>query len=178
MQFSLRRLLLIVTSIAVILAVGLMLTLRWRRQLEIQNDLTLQGAAWVGFDQQQLELVPNVLYTRPLVESIKHHETLGVVELKGFDVTPQCIQRLSKLKQIDNLYLISCAVCDDDLVHLPQMNITNLLFWNAAVTDQSVEAIAQIRGLKKVSFKNTAISPQGAAKLQSILPEVEIVLLP
>jgi hypothetical protein len=177
MQFTLRRLFVIVTSIAILLAVVLLLTITWRRQLAIRDDLRSQGASWVGFTAAELDLVPNVLYTKPIVENIQHHERLRVVELKGYDVTPQCIERLSKLSHIDNLYFISCGLCDDDLVHLPQLEVTNLLFWNANISDLAVDTISQIHGLKRVSFKATAITPQGVKKLQSSLPGLEIVLV-
>jgi hypothetical protein len=178
MQFTLRRLFAIVISVAIFFAAGLLLTVNWRRQLAIQEDLKSQGASWVGFAPAESDFVPSVLYTKPIVEDIQHYDRFRVVELKGYSVTPQCIGRLSKLKHIDNLYFISCGLCDEDLVHLPQMEVTTLLFWNVNISDESVDTLSQISGLKKVSFKATAITPQGVEKLQSLLPWVEIVSVP
>ncbi len=156
-------------------AVLLWLTIDFRRQTAIREDLMSQGAAWVGFTSGESDFESTVLYTKPIVADLRHHDRLKTVELKGYDVTPDCIERLSKLGHIDNLYFISCDLCDDDLVHLPETVVKNLLFWNANISDAAIDTIVQIRTLKKVCFKTTSVTLQGVEKLQSALPELEIV---
>ncbi len=165
----------IVTIIAVILAVGMMLTMTLRRQLAIREDLRTHGASWVDFASADSELLPNVLYEHTIEDTFKQHKRLGTVELKCYDVTPECIDRLSAVEHIDSLYFISCGLCDDDLVDLPTINVTNLLFWNANITDSATDTLAKMRGLKRITFKTTKVTPQGIDKLQTALPSVEIV---
>ncbi|MFO0911979.1 MAG: hypothetical protein U0795_03400 [Pirellulales bacterium] len=178
MKFSLRSLFAIVTGVALVLAVGVVLTLTWRRQIAIRDDLKKHGAAWVGFASSEGQLIPNVLYQNLVEDDFLQYKRVGAVELKCFDVTPQCIDRLSKLEHIDSLRIISCDLCDEDLVHLPKMNVTNLLFWNADITDSIVDTLAQTRGLKRITLVSTKITRQGIDRLQAALPAVKIVSRP
>ena len=176
MQFTLRKLMATVTGIAIVLAVVMMLTITWRRQLVIQQVLKTNGASWVGFPSVDAELLPSVLYEHPITDDFQHQERMGTVELKCYDVTPQCLNRLGTLEHIDNLIFINCDLCDDDIVALPAIHLDTVLFWNANITDASIETIARIHGLKRVTFKTTNVSPQGIQRLQTALPGVEIVL--
>jgi hypothetical protein len=178
MQFSLRKLMATVSGIAIVLAVVMMLTITWRRQLTIQHGLKTNGASWVGFPSADARLLPSVLYERPIAENFQHQERMGTVELKCYDVTPQCLNRLGTLEHIENLYFINCDLCDDDLVALPAIHLDTVLFWNANITDASIDTIAKAHDLKKVTFKTTNVSPQGIQRLQTALPGVEIVFAP
>lgn len=160
------------------LAVGMMLTVTWRRQMAIREDLKKHGASWVGFSSSENPLLPNVLYQNMVEDDFFQQKRLGAVELKCFDVTPQCIDRLSKLEHIDSLNIVSCDICDEDLIHLPKMNVTNLLFWNANITDSVVEKLVQTRGLKRITLVSTKLTGQGIDRLKSALPDVQIVSRP
>ncbi len=178
MQFSLRNLMATVTGIAIVLAVVMMLTITWRRQLIIQQGLKTSGASWVGFPSTDAQLLPSVMYERPITDDFQHQVRMGTVELKCYDVTPQCLNRLGTLEHIDNLYFINCDLCDADIVALPTIHLNTVLFWNVNITDASIETIAQAHDLKKITFKTTNVSPQGIQRLQTALPGVEIVLAP
>jgi hypothetical protein len=178
MRYSLRSLISIVTCVAIVLAVAMMLTMTLRRQLAIREDLKSRGASWVGFASAENDLLPNVLYQNSVVDDFQLHERFGTVELKCFDVTPECIERLCSVEHIDSLYIISCDLCDEDLVHLPKMNVTNLLFWNANITDSVVDTLSRTTGLRKITLISTKLTPQGVEKLQAALPHVKIFSRP
>lgn len=175
MQYSIRKLLLLVTCIGIVVGVGLMLTKTWRRQLGIRQDLKSQGASWVSFTSSELGSVPNVGFYQPITNEIQHYDHLGQVELKLYNVTPQCIKKLSSVRQIDRLCLISCMLSDDDLAYLSDLRVTQLVFLHTNISNESIENIAKVQGVKSIMFIKAPMSPQAVEKLRAKLPDVRIL---
>lgn len=177
MRFSLRRMFLITAICAVAIALLLWSTENYRRQRAIRADLISHGAAWGGFSSIEPDCKPNLMFNQPITFDFQNYESLKIVELKGYKVRDSCLKHLSKLRQIDRLYFISCKL-DAHLDSLTSTTVTQLLFWNVDLTDESVDSIARIPGLKTVILKSTLVTPDGADRLRASLPEVDIILRP
>ena len=177
MRFTLRRLFVITAACAVAIALLLWATESFRRQRAIRVDLMRQGAAWVGFSSNAPDCKPNVMFNQPITFDFQNYESLKCVELKGYKVSNSCLSHLSKLRQVDGLFFVSCNL-DCDLSILNTIAIEQLMFWGTNVTDESLESIAKIRGLKIVIFNATKVTTQGVEQLEAALPGIEVVLRP
>jgi hypothetical protein len=178
MQFRLRTLIGFIAVSGALLALTMWLTAEWRRRVGIGNELKAQGAAWVGFAGPEPEPIPSVLFHQPIPKGFRTEKRLRSVELKAYDVTPECLSRLSRAGHLDKLFIISCDLSDEDLDALPEVETEHLLIWNAKITDASIPSIVHVRGLERLTLVNTSITQRGLQELRSRLPHAKIVYRP
>jgi hypothetical protein len=174
MQFRLRTLIGFIAASGALLALVMWLTTEWRRRVGIGNELKAQGAAWVGFAGPESNPIPSVLFHQPIPEGFHPEERLRSVELKAYDVKPECLSRLSRAGHMDRLFIISCDLSDEDVQALQEIEADHLLIWNAKITDASIPSIARVRGLGRVTLVNTSITQRGVQELLSRLPHAKI----
>lgn len=178
MRISIKQIMLATAGIALILVVLLALSQEWRKKLELTNALKQYGAAWVESYSFNGEFsISTGFYGSPL-GTIAPDSAIRSVEFKLFDVTPASFQQLRKLDSLDTLALISCDLVADDLSSLDKIPpVSTLVIWNASgLTDEAVESIARLRGLRQVSIKNTSLSKKGAAQLRALLPDAQVLV--
>lgn len=178
MQFRLRTLFGFLVVSGALLALAMWLTAEWRRRVGIGNELKAQGAAWVGFAGPEPEPMPSVLFHQPIPEGFRPEERLRSVELKAYDVKPECLSRLSRAGRMDRLFIISCDLSDQDLDALPEVETEQLLIWNAKITDASIPSIVRVQGLERLTLVNTSITQRGIQELRSRLPHARILARP
>ncbi|MEM1097074.1 MAG: c-type cytochrome domain-containing protein [Bacteroidota bacterium] len=139
-----------------------------------------------GFAVQPLAQTTNLLDVRPrmgqtitpeaiaLLEGVSSQVTwldLGGLNLSDADLAPlAALTNLSRLR-LDRNEALTDAVFD----HLGSLaNLSSLNLYGTSVSDQSVAALTAMRNLKAVYLWQSAVTAEGAARLQASRPEMTV----
>ena len=140
--------------------------------------------------------VPKKYADLPILESVPPEPlTITRVSLDGITVlTPEFIQLLGNLKNVDSYILSKSNVKDSDLQHLHAPNLvisstgitdgglqslrgrkfSRLFLSKTMITDEGLEHLLAI-SVKTISVSGTQVTPAGLARFRQLRPECEIL---
>lgn len=176
MRYTLRSLLVVVTLVAALVALGLMATKDYRERMAIRSELLSMGATSAKVDSDRSI---SLFFTSPVTTTqwnqFKH---VSAVELKGFSVDHKSLQNLAQIQAVDTLLLEQCTFADAEaLAPLAAFRgLRCLLIWNTPLDDSAIDQLIAIRGLEIVDFHKTKITQQGADRLRAARPGIKVTL--
>jgi len=102
-------------------------------------------------------------------------ENLRFIYLEPPDGLDERYRRLSELSNVSEVHCGYFEVTLEALQYLKAMpSLEELSFHSNRLTDGSIEALAEIEGLKRLSFSGVVISRQALAKLKKLRPDLTI----
>ena len=172
-RFSIRALLVLTASVAVLLAIGLWLTKDYRERRALERRWRLQGAVYASVDENHLS---SVVFTQPLSSGdLKDLTSIHKVEFKGFSVDAATLQKLSAVERIDSLMFQSCSPPDSaTLAELQNLPLKALHFWSTPITDQAVDELSALTRVESMTFVNTQLTPHGISRLKAANPDLRV----
>lgn len=179
MRFSIRSLFVLIAVCSLALSFGLWVTQEYRRQLQVRRELESVGAGWVGFVSADDAVLTNVVFGREVTEDLENTSRFHTIELKGFEVTNDCLDRLANLDHIEQLMFVSCELSSEDASSLTRYKDTStVIFWNVQVADDIIPTVKRISGLKRVAFKTTSVTQPAIKALREALPDLDVIYVP
>lgn len=117
----------------------------------------------------------NTQITDAELEHLKGLTKLEALDLASTQITDAGLAHLQSLVNLSALYLKNTKISGPGLRYLLNSPITVLSFReSAALGDSSVEHIANLKSLTKISLHETSITRDGLTKLSLLLPRVPI----
>ena len=178
MQLSLRSLLLAVSILAFIFAVGAWATRDYRREQSIRNDLLAMGAVHVHVDVQtdRPKIVLTVDSNTSTTELIKYgHLDWQQVGIEG-NVNREMLAPLASLPNIGCLHFHKCSIATRaDLESLRDLKgVELLLFSNSSIHSEALDELKFVPKLNEAVFHMNKIAPNAIEKLAAALPHVRV----
>jgi CheY-like chemotaxis protein len=100
---------------------------------------------------------------------------LEILDLKGTRITDAGLAEVGRLERLKGLYLTRTGITDAGLENLRNLNeLETLILWDTAIGDAGLEHLKSLQHLKEVILWNTRVTQQGAAALQTALPECDV----
>ena len=198
-RYTLRSALLLITGLCIFLGVVVEKGQRQRRAVaallevyaEIQYDCD-NGPRQTSNRASRL-IDPNYLYSVTWVvldapaandSSLAHLEALPNLQVlmitEGSDVSSEGLRHLQHVPSLKHLVLASGRIGDEGLVYvgmlkeLEELDIQN----QPLITDDGIDRLAALKGLRRLTISDTLVTDQGVAKLQVALPMCEICHYP
>ncbi len=107
-------------------------------------------------------------------------EGLGSLEelhLRGSQVRGEGVKHLHGLTKLHTLHLGNTRLNDEGISHLVGLSaLKTLNLEGTEVTDAALQTLQTMKGLKRIALARTKVTADGADKLKSALPGVEISL--
>lgn len=178
MQFSLSRLFGLVTFSALTIAILMYVTTNYRERLRVRAQLMSMGAYFVGFGADNL--VDSVSFHDPIKSTeIARFQSIEVLDFKEAHVTPESIENIYGLKNVQMIVFDLSDVRDEDIAKLKNINsLRTLWLSHTGVSDSCVDAIADIPGLEKVYLFSTQITQKGIDRLKDAKPLLNVKSIP
>ena len=178
MQLSLRSLLLAVSILAFIFAVGAWATKDYRREQSIRNDLLALGAVHVHVDAQEgrPQIVLTVDCNTSMAELTKYgHLDWQQVGIEG-TVNREMLAPLASLQNLGCLHFHKCSIgARADLEPLRDLKgVELLLFSNSSINGEALDELKFVPKLKEAVFHMNKIAPNAIEKLAAALPQVRV----
>ncbi len=100
---------------------------------------------------------------------------LEILDLKGTRITDAGLAEVGRMERLKGLYLTRTGITDAGLGHLRNLSkLETLILWDTAIGDAGLEPLKSLPHLKEVILWNTRVTQQGAAALQTALPECDV----
>ena len=100
-------------------------------------------------------------------------EDVDLYAAKNF--TGNGLKALATLPKLKKLRLTATSVTDADVPILTQfLALRELELMCTKITDEAIDDLSKLRNLQKLRIAYTEMSEEGAAKLQGLLPMVEV----
>ena len=99
---------------------------------------------------------------------------LNLVALDRNDVSNDLLRYFASQQDLAIVAMRYCDITDEDLSQLRGAKIERLYLTGNPVTDDSIETLATLGGIKKLFLRWTGITAEGAEVLRSKLPNCEI----
>jgi hypothetical protein len=101
---------------------------------------------------------------------------LTYLGLRGNPITDAGARHLSKLKNIEGIYLGETQVTDRTIAEIAHLSrLQKLWLHDLPITDEAINHIAMLKQLREVHIYATNISAQGARTLQKSLPRCRVI---
>ena len=193
LQFRIRSIAVVTTAIALLCA----LITQWfslgRAQTRRLDELRKDGIN-VGYKippnsvhRKVAEMIGNDLVASPkeLFFNSPHDERIEMnsfLQIKTIDhlvfnttgIQDEDLKRLEELPNLMHLNLSSTSITDAGIEHLRNLNLISLHLEKLVISDNCIEAIADIRSLKWLGITTGTFSNDALAKLNNSLPGCQI----
>lgn len=177
LQFSLRSFLVLITVVAVVLAIGINRARSRRAAIRAIDELggtygvQVMGPTWlrdwVGDDKYFYDAI-QVSFGRGN-DGYDPQRPFTDAELAGV------IEHLNAFPSFSLLSLNCTDISDDGLRHLKRIrNLEHLRLNVTKVSDEGLGHLTTIRTLKKIELERTNVTDKGIAELRNSLPNCEI----
>ena len=93
---------------------------------------------------------------------------LIVLEISHTNITGASLREISKLQELEGLFLRYLDIQDDDLIHLKGTRLKVLSLAGTLVTDAGLQHLLAIPELKHLSLNDTAVTDTGLATVQKM----------
>lgn len=161
------------TVVLVMAGIALSIWLAWHREQQVMREINGWGASVLtgyGGPAWLQQFVGN----RRMME-FKFFDRITYVDLEYTKAADTEMARLSRLTNLESLFLNDTKVTDAGLPHLS--NLANLETLSLEGTEVTDTGLAQLRGLTKLRFlylAGTTITEKGIEQLKAALPGCEI----
>lgn len=176
-RFSLRAFLVVITLLAIILAITVK-RYRDRRTAIATIDrlgggysITIEGPEWM----------------RRFINDDKWFYNLGRVSLgpicDGYDPSRpfdddalgDIVPHLNNISHFNTLHISSAPISDAGLSHLKKLKtLRKIMLDGTLVTDAGLETLSEIKSLERVTLGNTAVTDKGVTMLRAKLPKCDV----
>lgn len=102
----------------------------------------------------------------------------GAFILSDWD-RPAVLSDLSKLPNLELVYLANTDASDSDMAHLARLkNVRMIDLENTQITDRGLLQLAPIQSLKIIAAARTRVTQQGIDQFRKLRPDVKVVMHP
>lgn len=103
---------------------------------------------------------------------------LGELKLLGDQVRDEWLQVVGMMNNLGRLRLKHTGITDAGLAHLQQLAPVQLEIWYSNLTDECIDQLAAIKGMRLIQLYGTRVTSQGADRLAAAMQGVQIDFRP
>ena len=160
-QYSLRSLFILITAVAVLLAIRQPVVREYRRQMEAAGELSDAGAT------VEFEPIRPVPLRWLVADSSLNRVT--TVRLEHRPLPEQGLAMLADLHDLERLYLPGTTVTDEDLVHVAGLTkLRRLALWRTGVTARGMAHLQALENLEILDVHATPVTEEGLVYLEQL----------
>lgn len=146
----------------------------WREQRRLTLEIEAYGGSHVSFDADN-----NVTWIsvqdRILSSQIARFDTLEHLDLSHSNITDDDLWHLRNLPGVMCLHLSHTSITNAGLEHLAGVRITLLRLGDTQISDDGMDALAEIKIDKGVDLSGTEVTQEGVEYLKSKCPNLYVI---
>ena len=128
-----------------------------------------------GINWLQADVAPSQSGDSLVQAFVNVSQQLTWLNLGGTSITDKALSSVGTFKYLTRLHLGNTAITDDGLKYLKDLHyLESLNLYGTQITDEGIQHLAGLKNLKRLYVWKTRVTKEGAARLQKLLPDLEV----